>query len=326
MMVLPVVIGIGAGLATALLFAALATATPLALPLFMLSPLPIAIASLGWGWVSGGIGVLVAGLALAAALMAISFSPLTGIVLAVTFALPVVWLAHLGTLSRPVKPDESEGAREWFPYGLLLVHAVFLVTLLVALGGATLGYEPETMAAGTVEAMNAWVASQPPGTGLVRPEDVPRLASLVANLLPYSAASLTLLMLVVSLWLAARITSSSGLLLRPLVPFSTTTLPMWMAGVFALGLIATQLPFPLGAIAGVVVGATAMAFTLTGLAAIHVMTQGQAARGPILAGVYVASLLFGFPILVVLVLGIADSILDLRSRFGRAPPSNPPNR
>ena len=316
---LPIAVGIGAGLATALLFAALATATPFALPLFMLSPLPIAIASLGWGWVSGGIGVLVAGLALAAALAAVSLSPITGLVLAVTFALPAVWLAHQATLSRPANPDEPEGSREWVPYGGLLAQAILIVAGVLLLGGAALGFEPSALIEGTTEALNAWIATQPTG-GLVRPEDVPAFARLAVGILPYTAAIITLLMLVFGLWLGARITSSSGLLQRPLPPFSDAVLPTWVAGLFAFALIGTFAPYPVGTAAAVLMGATMMGFALTGLATVHAITQGNPARGAILAGVYVASFIFGFPILMIIIFGVADSILDLRTRFRRAPP------
>ncbi|MCC6982875.1 MAG: DUF2232 domain-containing protein [Bauldia sp.] len=316
---LPIAVGIGAGLATALLFAAFATATPLALPLFMLSPLPVAIASLGWGWVSGGIGVLVSGLVLGGALAAVSSNPIIGIVLSVTFALPVVWLAHLATLSRPARAEEPEGAREWVSYGQILVHALFLVVGLLILGGAALGFEPSALIEGTTEALEAWVASQASG-GLVRPEDVPAVAALAVSLMPYMAASLTLLMLVFSLWLGARIAAGSGLLPRPLAPFHDAQLPAWMAGVFALAILGTFAPYPLGTAAAVLMGASVMAFTLTGLAAIHTVTLGHPARGAILAGVYVAGFVFGFPVLMVVVLGVADSLLNLRARFRRAPP------
>jgi hypothetical protein len=318
---LPIAVGVGAGLATALLFAAFATATPLALPLFMLSPLPVAIAGLGWGWVSGAIGVLIAGLALAAALAALAANPIIGIVMAVTFALPVVWLAHLGTLSRPIPSDEREEGREWVPYGRILVHAIFLVVGLLVLGGAALGFEPSALVTGTTEALTAWVASQG-ANSLLPPEDVPAFAVLAVELLPYMAASLTLLMLVFSLWLGARIAASSGLLPRPLTPFSDTQLPAWMTAVFALALLGTFAPYPLGTAAAVLMGASVMGFTLTGLAAIHTITLGNPARGAILAGVYVAGFVFGFPVLLVVVLGIADSLLNLRARFRRAPPPN----
>ncbi|MEX0750734.1 MAG: hypothetical protein WD359_07975, partial [Dehalococcoidia bacterium] len=94
-------------------------------------------------------------------------------------------------------------------YGGLLAQAILIVAGLLLLGGAALGFEPSALIEGTTEALNAWIATQPTG-GLVRPEDVPSFARLAVSILPYSAATITLLMLVFGLWLGARITSSSG--------------------------------------------------------------------------------------------------------------------
>jgi hypothetical protein len=231
-----------------------------------------------------------------------------------------VWLAHLGTLPRPVAAEEP-GQRAWLPYGQILVHAIFAVVGLLVLGGAALGFEPSALITGTTEALTDWVASQG-ANSLVAPEDVPAFAALAVELLPYMVASLTLLMLVFSLWLGARIAASSGLLPRPLTPFSEAQLPAWMAGVLAIALLGTFAPYPLGTAAAVLMGASVMGFTLTGLAAVHTLTLGQPVRGAILAGVYVAGFVFGFPVLLVVVLGIADSLLNLRARFRRAPPPN----
>ncbi len=316
--IVPVAVGVGAGLATALLFAAVATATPLALPLFMLSPLPVAIAGLGWGWMSGAIGVFISGLVLAAALSAISSAPTVGIVLAVTFALPVVWLAHLTTLSAPAK-TEPAASPVWFPYGRILTWAVFLVAGVILLGGVSLGFDPALFIEATTESLNAWVAS-PASGGLIRPDDVPVVAAFFVNILPYAAASMTLLMMVFSLWLGARITARSGLLARPLAPIYEAALPPWMGAVLVLSFACTFAPFPLGTASLVLMGASAMAFTMTGLAAVHVLTLGHPSRIAILVGVYVAGFVFQFPVLMIVALGVADSIFDLRTRFRRVPP------
>ena len=93
-----------------------------------------------------------------------------------------------------------------------------------------------------------------------------------------------------------------------------------MGAVLVLSFACTFAPFPLGTASLVLMGASAMAFTMTGLAAVHVLTLGHPSRIAILVGVYVAGFVFQFPVLMIVALGVADSIFDLRTRFRRVPP------
>ena len=61
-----VLIGIGAGAAAALLFASVASGSPLSVPLFYLAPLPILIAAIGWSHWAALIAAVVAAAGLAA--------------------------------------------------------------------------------------------------------------------------------------------------------------------------------------------------------------------------------------------------------------------
>jgi hypothetical protein len=80
-------------------------------------------------------------------------------------------------------------------------------------------------------------------------------------------------------------------------------------------------PGVIGEIARVFAGSLGCAVALVGLAVLHALTLGNAARGFVLFGTYAILLIFGFPILLFALLGIAESAFHLRARrFGGSPP------
>ena len=65
-------------------------------------------------------------------------------------------------------------------------------------------------------------------------------------------------------------------------------------------------------------------FTLLELCAwLHAVTRGMTSRPFTLGGVYVTVIVFGWPVLVMSMLGLADSAFDLRGRIARR--RGPPN-
>jgi hypothetical protein len=62
---------------------------------------------------------------------------------------------------------------------------------------------------------------------------------------------------------------------------------------------------------------------MLGLAVLHAITRGMKNRGLIIGASYVAILIFGWPVLGLCLLGIADQILNLRGRVAqrRGPPT-----
>ncbi len=67
-----------------------------------------------------------------------------------------------------------------------------------------------------------------------------------------------------------------------------------------------------------------MAYALMGFAVLHAITRGMRSRPFMLGGAYVAVIIFGWPVIVMSLLGLADTALDFRGRvLRRRGPPNP---
>lgn len=319
-------IGVGAGLVSALLAAVVTQGTAFALLLYMFAPVPILVAALGWDHRAGLVGALVGGLALAIAL-----SPVSGLGFALGSALPAWWLAYLALLGRQA-PD---GTTEWYPLGRLLVWVAGISALTYLVAAAVPEFDYAVYEARVREATEMLLRVQ---TGT--PEGVPLppvgdatgadLAATLAGVAPLFAAQGFTLLLVLYLWLGAKIVAISGRLARPW-PFIPGTMMPQTAVLALLGsaLAAALLGGFVGLFALAFAGALGMAFGLQGLAAIHHVTIGRQGRTLILIGTYL--LIFfsqGLVLAALMLVGIADSALGLRERYlASRPPTikrNPP--
>jgi hypothetical protein len=309
------IIGVGAGLASALLFASPIGGTFLALPLFILSGLPVAIAGLGWGSLAAGIAALAAAVAVAAAL-----SPIAAAIHLALFGAPLVWACRLAALSRI---DEASAATEWYPLGRLLLQLAAATAAGLIVVGVVIGYDPESFTAEITHALAAWLAAAPDAGMPPQPEELEPFVRINVVALPFTTASLLVIILVFTLWLAARIAEASGRMARPRERVWTAFLPGEAALAFAVSLGASFVPGALGLAAGAATGALGGAFALIGLAVLHAATIGNPLRILILVSVYVVLVFFGgLPLILLAVLGIAETFLHIRARrFRGAPPA-----
>jgi hypothetical protein len=128
--------------------------------------------------------------------------------------------------------------------------------------------------------------------------------------------------LTLNLWLAARITATSGRLHRPwpdlkgaaLPPMTLAALCVAVAFCFTGGLLAI--------LAQIVTSALMMAYAFIGFAVLHTLTLALKSRALWLGGTYAIVVVFGWPVLAIVILGLADAIFGLRQRYlrGRPPP------
>jgi Predicted membrane protein (DUF2232) len=315
-------IGVAAGAASALLFASVASGALLAIPLFYLAPLPILIAAVGWSHLAGLIAAFVAAISLAAALGGFFFvSFLIGI------GLPAWWLGYLALLARPAgaAPDDLE----WYPIGRIVLWAAVLAALVVTFGILAIGTDAESFRSGLRGAIERLFGPRAeafkqttfklPGLGEM---DAVEFMVLIT---PPTAAVVALITNLLALWLAARTVKVSGRLKRPWPDLSTLSFPSSGHALLAAALAATFLPGIVAVIAGVFAASLLMGYALLGLAVVHALTRGINGRGFILGSIYGAIFVFGWPMLLMSLVGLTDALLDLRGRMAtsRGPPSLP---
>ena len=144
-----------------------------------------------------------------------------------------------------------------------------------------------------------------------------RLLDILVAVLPPAAAVLATITNVVNLWLAERIVKVSGRLRRPPSDLSAMRFPVYAPAVTAVVVAASFLSGIVGISAGVLAASLLMAYAILGFAVLHMITRGMGSRPFTLGSTYVAVLIFGWPVLVMSLLGLADSAFDLRGRATR---------
>lgn len=309
-------VGIGAGAASALLFASVASGSPLAILLFYLAPLPILIAAIGWSHWSALIAALVAALGLTAAFG----SPFFLLAFLIGVGLPAWWLGYLALLARA---DEN-GQIEWYPTGRLVLWCAAIAAGMVIVAIPNFGLDEEQFRANLRRAFERILVDQgrgPSGAPIDMSNDTgKRLIDLLVTVMPLAAAVLATVTSAANLYLAGRVVKLSGRLKRPWPDLSDLRFPFSAHLSFAGALVASFLPGLVGTIGGVITTALAMAYAILGFSVLHAITRRATGRTFILTGAYLVVLVIGWPVLVMTLLGLADSIFDFRRRFGASGP------
>jgi hypothetical protein len=318
-MIAIILVAIAAGSASALMFASIISGALISLVLFYLAPLPLMVAALGWGPLCATIG----GIAAASCLGAMFGLPYC-IAFAVMVALPAWWLGHLVLLGRPVAGAVAPGNGaasvasdlEWYPVGRILLWVSGFAALTTMAALLTLG----TDAAAITDAMRHGLLRiigprDPASTG-----ETEQWVEALVTIAPAAGAIFALVTLTLNLWLAARITATSGRLHRPWPDLNSAALPQMtlaalcvaMAFCFTGGLVA---------ILALIIAATLMmAYALTGFAVLHTLTLALKSRALWLGCTYAVVAVFSWPVLAMAVLGIADAVFGIRQRYLRSRP------
>ena len=307
-MIAIILIGLAAGSASALMFASVVSRTLISALLMYLASMPLMVAGIGWGPLSATIGGITAALGVAAI-----FGFYHGIAYALIVALPAWWLSHLAMLGRPTGEGPDPAALEWYPVGRLLLWIAGFAALITILTLLSVSADPVAIAAAMKRSVMRVLAMH----RLQADEGVIDTAAAMA---PALIATGPLVMLTINLWLASRITATSGRLKRPWPDLKTTVLPPMTLVVLC---VAAALAFTGGLfalIAKISVGALLSAYMLTGFAVVHTLTLAVKNRALWLTCIYAITILFVWPLLSMVALGLADSLFGFRDRFLRTRP------
>jgi hypothetical protein len=312
-MVQLLLIGVSAGAATALLFASVASGALFSVLLFYLAPLPILIAALGWShWAA-----LIAAIVASASLTAV-FGPFFFVAFLVGIGLPAWWLGYLTLLARPVTNGGNPGGLEWYPVGHLVVWAALLAAGIVIAAMLNFGTDEDSFRASLHNLLERMFRLQGrEGAAPPSGRESNRLIEFLVLALPPAAAVLTTITSTVNLWLAARIVRVSGRLRRPLPDLPTMRFPTYAPALTAAAVAGSFFPGLVGIGAGVLAAAMLMAYAILGFAVLHAITPNIAGRPFLLGGIYAAVIVFGWPVLMMTLLGLADAALDFRGRVAR---------
>jgi hypothetical protein len=314
-------IALAAGCASALMFASIISGALISLLLFYLAPLPLMVAALGWGPIAATIGGIVA----ASGLGAIFGLPYC-IAFAITVAVPAWWLGHLSLLGRqlPVTASGNGSAPiappqfEWYPVGRILLWIAGFAALTTIAAMLTLGTDTETITNSLRRGLSRILGARDAAAS----GDIERWVAALAIIAPAAATIVAMMTLTLNLWLAGKITATSGRLHRPwpdlksaeLPPMTLVALSVALAFCFIGGLVAM--------FSQIATTALLMAYALIGFAVLHTLTLSLNSRGFWLCCAYAVVITFGWPMLAMIALGLADAVFGIRQRYlrGKPPP------
>jgi hypothetical protein len=321
-MMTTILIALAAGCASALMFASIISGALFSLVLFYLAPLPLMVAGLGWGPLSATIG----GISAAIGLGAIFGLPYC-IAFVLTVALPAWWLGHLALLGRPVAmaPSAGNGAAppapvlEWYPVGRILLWTAGFAALTTMAALFTLGSDAATITAALRRGLLRIIGTRAT-TG-----DTDQIVDALVTIAPAAAAVVAMMTLTLNLWLAAKITATSGRLHRPWPDINSAALPAMTLAALSLALALCFTGGLLAMLGQIASAALMMVYALIGFAVLHTLTLAMKSRALWLSGTYAVVLVFGWPVVAMVGLGLADAIFGFRERYlqRRAPPPVP---
>lgn len=337
-MIKTVLIALGAGLVSAVVFLSATTGSVgLRALLFALTPLAIALTGMGWGWLvsllASILGSLVVGL--------LSGNCGLAVVFLLAQALPMTVLVYLVGLSRPVdetaqsasqtgNPAGRSGIVEWYPVGRVVIWACGLaalisVGLLFALGAAEPAFldDLKTKLTAAIEANLPQIAADQ----TFSKQDIETMTKAAIAMVPAGAAIAIAGSLLFSLWISAKIAKATEQLARPWPDLAAIDYPTGTALALAAALLAANFLNPPASIfVTAIIGALMLAYLLLGLAVIHYISRASQWRPFLLWALYIGVLFAQGAAFIIILLGISEAFLRLRSRYGGPPnmSSNPP--
>jgi hypothetical protein len=320
-MIAILLIALAAGCASALMFASIVSGALISLLLFYLAPLPLMVAALGWGPLTATIG----GIAAASGLGAIFGLPYC-IAFCIMVALPAWWLGHLALLGRPLVQSAASdnGAApvvpdlEWYPVGRILLWIAGFSALTTMAALLTIGTDAATI----MGAMHRFLLRVLDLHETALTAEATQWIDALVTIAPAAAAVFAMATLTFNLWLSAKITATSGRLHRPWPDLKSAALPPMTLAALCVAIAFCFTGGLLAILAHIVTAALMMAYALIGFAVLHTLTLQLKSRALWLGCIYTIVVVFSWPVLAMMALGLADAVFGLRQRYlhGRPPP------
>jgi hypothetical protein len=156
------------------------------------------------------------------------------------------------------------------------------------------------------------------------PGETEQWVDALVKIAPAAAAIVAMMTLTLNLWLAAKITATSGRLHRPWPDLKSAALPSMTLAALSVAIAFCFAGGLLAILAQIVAAALTMAYALTGFAVLHTLTLTLKNRALWLSCTYAIVVVFSWPVLAIAALGLADAVFGLRQRYlQRRPPPIP---
>ncbi len=264
--------------------------------------LPLMLTGLTMGLMAALIAVVCA--ALVNALIA---GPIAALIFFIAFALPAIVVVRQALLSRAASGDTV-----WYPPGLILGILTAMATLGLVIGFAMFMGQPGGLLGVIDRSLTEAIREITEAAG----QGVPDLSPLRARLwmIPAAVAASWLIMAALNAVIAQALAVRSGWNRRPSPSFSSLDLPIWLWPLMGIATLLAILggSSDLGFLgrASLIVLATPFAFV--GLAVIHKFANRWSHRQLGLAAIYAGIIVFNWPILAVVALGLVEDWAHLR--------------
>jgi hypothetical protein len=292
-----------AGVVSSALFLCLLTGVPGMVLFAYFVQLPLMLAGLAMGLTASMIAV-----ASALLINGVIAGAVATVIYGVIQAVPAVVVVRQALLARQQGQDV-----EWYPPGLLLAQLTCLAGLGIGLAFLLLLDHP----GGLQGAIEAFLASALVEMGAIEAEAVPssELGPWMF-LFPGLMATSWLVMVVVNAVLAQALAVRLGWNRRPSPDLTRLELPSWLwPALGAAGLVALLGDHGWGFLGRSLLIVFVVPYVFLGLAVIHTLVRRWSHPGWLLAAVYGALVLLGWPILAVLLLGFVEDWAHLRRRL-----------
>jgi hypothetical protein len=297
-------LAIGGGILSALIYVLSGHGAFGGMLLAYFAPLPIFAIGLGLGAAAGAISSGVA-----AVVMLFAGDVLAALVYALMNTIPAIILLRQAMLSRV----NDQGDTEWFPAGDMIVLASAIAAVIFTIAAAWFS----TTQAGLEESIRSFVADlvsqilpQAPS------EQTMPLIQKVARILPGFVGASWLIMIVVNGAVAQGLLVRFGKNLRTSPSLVDMEFPQWFPFLAAFAAVmAALLPDGFGFYGQNLLIITVAPFFFMGLAVVHALCRSRSAGTVLLVTFYLFLAIFGWPAVIVVLLGLIEQWAGVRRRF-----------